>query len=177
MARTSIAKADWPRRRAGVRRRATARQALVKPPMARPTGWLGRIFMLVLITVPALILSSPAYATYASSLPDVTQVTSPIPSDTIIYASDGTYVLADLHPPGYQHYPEQLSAMGTLLPAAIIAIEERHYYQEPGVDPLGIARAAIVDWRAQGGVQGASTITQQLVKIRLVGSKPTIDRK
>jgi membrane peptidoglycan carboxypeptidase len=144
---------------------------------SRPTGWLFRLFLLGAIAVPTLLLSSPGYATYASSLPDINQVTDPIPTDTIIYASDGTSVLADLHPPGYQHYPESLSAMGTYLPAAIIAIEDRNFEQEPGVDPFGVARAAIVDWKAQDSVQGASTITQQLVKLRLVGDKPTIDRK
>ncbi len=144
---------------------------------SRPTGWLLRIFLLGVIVVPTLILSSPAYASYASSLPDVSQVTDAIPSDTIIYASDGTSVLADLHPPGYQHYPESLSAMGTYLPAAIIAIEDHNFYSEPGVDPFALARAALVDWKAKSSVEGASTITQQLVKLRLVGDEPTLDRK
>jgi membrane peptidoglycan carboxypeptidase len=35
----------------------------------------------------------------------------------------------------------------------------------------------MIDWRAQSSVEGASTITQQLAKLRLVGNKPTIDRK
>jgi membrane peptidoglycan carboxypeptidase len=141
------------------------------------TRWLPRLFLLAVIAVPTVILSSPAYTSYASSLPDINQVTDPIPTDTIIYASDGTSMLADLHPPGYQHYPELLSAMGTYLPAAIIAIEDRNFNQEPGVDPVGVARAALVDWKAKESLQGASTITQQLVKLRLVGDKPTIDRK
>src|SRR6267378_1085983 len=35
----------------------------------------------------------------------------------------------------------------------------------------------VVDWRAHGTVEGASTITQQLVKIRLVGNEASLDRK
>src|SRR5205823_6496550 len=89
----------------------------------------------------------------------------------------GKTVLADIHPPGYQAYYEPLSTMGTLLPEAIISIEDRNFYQEPGVDPAGIARAAVVDWKAHDTVQGASTITQQLVKIRLIGNELTIERK
>ena len=46
-----------------------------------------------------------------------------------------------------------------------------------GVDPGAMARAAWVDWREKKPVQGASTITQQLVKLRLIGNKPSIDRK
>src|SRR6266566_1250380 len=59
----------------------------------------------------------------------------------------------------------------------LIAIADRNFFSEPGVDPGGIARAALVDWKSHGTVQGASTITQQLVKIRLVGDEHTIDRK
>src|SRR5258708_12593517 len=67
--------------------------------------------------------------------------------------------------------------MGTLLPEAVLSIEDRNFYSEPGVDPGGVARAAMIDWRARQTVQGASTITQQLVKLRLVGNQPTLDRK
>ena len=114
---------------------------------------------------------------FADKLPEAAQVTAPLAEDTILYASDGKTVLADLHPPGYQHYYEPLQNMGTLLPAAVLSIEDRNFYNEPGVDPGGVARAAIVDWRAHGTVEGASTITQQLVKMRLVGNEPTLDRK
>src|SRR5437899_3018970 len=67
--------------------------------------------------------------------------------------------------------------MGTALPDAIVAIEDRNFYSEPGIDPAGIARAAFVDVKAHDTVQGASTITQQLVKVRLLGGEPTIQRK
>lgn len=176
MARRSD-KTDWPLRPNGARRRATASRELSKGRFSRPSGRVVRLFLLGLIVVPTLFVSSPAYASFASSLPDIAQVTQPIPSDSIIYAADGVSVLADLHPPGYQHYPEALSAMGSYLPDAMVAIEDRNFYQEPGVDPTSMVRAATVDWRAKSSVEGASTITQQLVKIRLVGDKPTLDRK
>src|SRR3989475_8887025 len=67
--------------------------------------------------------------------------------------------------------------MGTALPDAIVAIEDRNFYSEPGIDPAGVARAAFVDVKAHDTVQGASTITQQLVKVRLLGGEPTIQRK
>lgn len=133
--------------------------------------------MLCVIAIPSLVYTSSGFAVYASKLPDPTQVTAPIPSDTILYAADGKTILADLHPPGYQHYYESLQSMGTLLPEAVLSIEDRNFYSEPGVDPGGVARAAIIDWRAHQNVQGASTITQQLVKLRLVGNQATLDRK
>src|SRR6266702_4210033 len=128
------------------------------------------------VAVPAIVLSQWSLA-YAASLPDVSQLSNDVPGDTFVYASDNKTVLADLHPSGYQHYYEPLSDMGKTLPEAIIAIEDRNFYNEPGVDPAGIARAAIVDIKAGDTREGASTITQQLVKVRLLDSSQTLQRK
>ena len=174
---TQSTRTDSPRSRNGFRRRSTARQARRRQRVVRPLGWALRVLMLCVIAVPSLIYTSSDYAVYASKLPDPTQVTAALPADTILYANDGKTVLADLHPPGYQHYYESLQSMGTLLPEAVVSIEDRNFYNEPGVDPGGVARAAMIDWRAHQNVQGASTITQQLVKLRLVGNEQSLDRK
>jgi len=167
----------WPRRPNGMRRRASAAQLLTKGKVSRPAGWMLRLFVLLLVAVPSLLVTSPGYVAFADKLPDPGTLDTSQPQDTMIYAADGTTLLADLHPPGYQHYYEPLSDIGTLLPAAVISIEDRNFYQEPGVDPQGVARATITDWRAHSSVEGASTVTQQLAKLRLVGNKPTLDRK
>jgi membrane peptidoglycan carboxypeptidase len=177
MANSGIGETNWPRKSNGSRRRSSAPEQVKRQRFSRPAGWLVRVFLLAAIAVPSLLITSPGYAAYAAKLPSVSDIASPVPTDTILYASDGTTILADLHPPGYQHYEESLSDMGTFLPEAVIAIEDRNFYGEPGVDAMSVARAAIVDWKAKDSVQGASTITQQLVKIRLVGAEPTIDRK
>src|SRR5205823_5465249 len=123
------------------------------------------------------LAGSNAYINAAAQLPDAQALaTEPLPEDTLIFSADGQQ-LADLHPPGYEHYYEPLSAMGENLPNASIAIEDMNFYHEPGIDPQGIARAAWVDWREHRTVQGASTITQQLVKLRLLDNSPTFERK
>jgi membrane peptidoglycan carboxypeptidase len=167
----------WPRRPNGMRRRASALQALSKHRVRRPASWIVRLVALVVVAVPSLIITSPGYVAFADKLPDPSQVGSSVPEDTLIYASDGKTVLADLHPPGYQSYFEPLSTMGTLLPEAVISIEDHNFYQEPGIDPQGIVRASVVDWKSHSTVEGASTITQQLVKLRLVGNQASLDRK
>src|SRR6266540_2713797 len=145
-------------------------------PDGRDRKIVTRIAVLLAFALPALAIA-PSYVAYAASLPDVVQLSNDVPGDTIVYASDKKTVLADLHPAGYQHYYEPRDSMGKLLPAAIIAIEDRNFYSEPGVDPGGIARAAIVDIKARDTVEGASTITQQLVKVRLLDASPTLQRK
>jgi membrane peptidoglycan carboxypeptidase len=160
-----------------MRRRASAPQVLSKGKVGRPAAWVLKLALLFIVAIPALIVTSPGYVAFAAKLPDAMQVNMATPQDTLIYASDGTTLLADLHPPGYQSYYEPLPAMGTLLPEAVISIEDRNFYSEPGVDPQGIVRASMVNWESHSPVEGASTVTQQLVKLRLVGNKPTVDRK
>ncbi|MGE5581719.1 MAG: transglycosylase domain-containing protein [Bacillota bacterium] len=60
---------------------------------------------------------------------------------------------------------------------AVIAIEDSRFYQHNGVDLRGIARAFIRDIIPGGGVEGGSTITQQLAKIALLSQERTITRK
>ena len=167
----------WPLRPNGMRRRASASQALNRHPIRRPAGWVIRLLVLLVIAIPSLIITSPSYVAFADKLPDPNQVSMTVPEDTMIYASDNKTLLADLHPPGYQSYFEPLSDMGTLLPEAVISIEDRNFYQEPGIDPQGIVRASMVDWKSHSPTEGASTITQQLVKLRLVGNQASLDRK
>src|SRR3954454_4673575 len=54
---------------------------------------------------------------------------------------------------------------------AIIAIEDRRFYSNPGVDLRGIARALWQDVRAKDTLQGGSTITQQFVKTALAAQQ------
>src|SRR5262245_45949433 len=60
---------------------------------------------------------------------------------------------------------------------AIVATEDRRFYEHHGVDLRGIARAVWADVSHQGVVQGGSTITQQLVKNSCVTTARTISRK
>jgi 1A family penicillin-binding protein len=61
---------------------------------------------------------------------------------------------------------------------AVLSIEDRRFYRHFGIDPLGILRAAHVNLGNGEIVEGASTITQQLVRLRrLVGREQTMERK
>ena len=60
---------------------------------------------------------------------------------------------------------------------AIVAIEDRRFWEHDGVDLRGIGRALIADIRHKGVVEGGSTITQQFVKNALDRDQKTIARK
>jgi penicillin-binding protein 1B len=59
---------------------------------------------------------------------------------------------------------------------ALIAIEDRKFYEHHGIDPRGIARALVRTVSGQG-VQGGSTLTQQLVKNFFLTPRRTLTRK
>jgi penicillin-binding protein 1A len=63
------------------------------------------------------------------------------------------------------------------LPRAFIAIEDRRFYNHVGVDPIGLARAALANVLRRGVAQGGSTITQQLAKNLFLTQERTLWRK
>ena len=63
------------------------------------------------------------------------------------------------------------------LPKAFIAIEDRRFYSHYGVDPIGIARAAVANVLHRGVSQGGSTLTQQLAKNLFLTQERTMQRK
>jgi penicillin-binding protein 1A len=63
------------------------------------------------------------------------------------------------------------------LPKAFIAIEDRRFYSHHGIDPVGIARAAVANILHRGVSQGGSTLTQQLAKNLFLTQERTLQRK
>ena len=62
-----------------------------------------------------------------------------------------------------------LDRMPPHVPAAFLSAEDRRFYKHKGFDLLGIARAAITNFRSDGNIkQGGSTITQQIIKQTLL---------
>jgi penicillin-binding protein 1A len=60
---------------------------------------------------------------------------------------------------------------------AVLATEDRRFFDHWGVDPIGTARALSVNARSSGVVQGGSTITQQLAKNLFLSNERTLERK
>jgi hypothetical protein len=60
---------------------------------------------------------------------------------------------------------------------AILAAEDERFYQHPGIDTLGVLRAAYSNFVGGGKRQGASTITMQVARNFFLSSEKTLTRK
>lgn len=65
----------------------------------------------------------------------------------------------------------------TVLKHAILAAEDERFYEHPGIDPIGIARAALANITSGGRGQGASTITMQVARNFFLSREKTYNRK
>ena len=71
----------------------------------------------------------------------------------------------------------RLEEMPDHLIKAVLATEDRRFYEHYGIDFYGTFRALVTNARAGGVVQGGSTITQQLAKNLFLSNERTIERK
>ncbi len=78
---------------------------------------------------------------------------------------------------GEESRPMRLAEAPLTLLHAVLAVEDHRFFDHGGLDLRGLLRAAWTNVRAGRVMQGGSTITQQLVKNRLLGSQRTFGRK
>ncbi|MDR0781667.1 MAG: penicillin-binding protein 1B, partial [Pseudomonadales bacterium] len=86
--------------------------------------------------------------------------------------------IAQINPAtGEDRLPLPLAAFPQQLVNAVIAVEDKRFYQHHGIDPHGLARAMYANLKARAWVQGGSTLTQQLVKNLYLTQARTLRRK
>lgn len=115
---------------------------------------------------------------YAQDLPDFSQLSHyHPPAVTRIYSRDGKLI---------EEYAKEhrvfvpISTIPSSLSEAFIAAEDKNFYEHPGIDIFGIFRAGIANIAnllQRKRMEGASTITQQVVKNFLLTSERSIARK
>src|SRR5256886_13190923 len=73
--------------------------------------------------------------------------------------------------------PAELAEVPQILINAVIATEDKRFWKNPGIDVSGVSRAFVENLTEGKISQGGSTITQQLVKNRILGNKRDLQRK
>ncbi|MGH7115652.1 MAG: transglycosylase domain-containing protein [Stellaceae bacterium] len=142
----------------------------------RSRSWLTRgLRLAILLSLWAALLGGGTLGYFILTLPHPGELTKSQrrPSITIL-AADGSPIATygDLF-----GRPLSLQEMSPYLPEAVIATEDRRFYSNPGIDPIGIMRAALADLAAGHIVEGGSTITQQLAKNLFLTPQRSLGRK
>jgi penicillin-binding protein 1A len=99
----------------------------------------------------------------------------PEAQNSVVFAADGTRL--GFIPAAQLRQEVPSSSIPAYLKQAIVAIEDRRFYQHKGVDYKGILRAAAKDVTTGATVQGGSTITMQLVRQLYLTRDRTFKRK
>ena len=132
--------------------------------------------VLILFVLGLASFSFGLITAVASQVPNCDPRRVPHEVDGHIYANDNHTILATLR--GSQsRILVDTDQISPIMQQAIVAVEDKRFYEHNGVDLRGIARAVWADVAHQGVVQGGSTITQQLVKNSCVTTARTISRK
>jgi len=107
---------------------------------------------------------------YTSTVRSLGELSQP----TLVYDANGTQI-GKL---GVQdREPVELAEVPQILINAVIATEDKTFWKNPGIDVSGVSRAFVENLTEGKISQGGSTITQQLVKNRILGNKRDLQRK
>jgi membrane peptidoglycan carboxypeptidase len=141
-----------------------------------PAGRGGRILLAALaVAVLTLVGTSIWASAKLGNLPN--PGAAPVLGKSVVFYDSKGNVLAEHDPQGQFHVVQRLSEMGKWAPLATVGAEDRGFYSHGALDPLGVARAILVDTLARKPLEGGSTISQQLVKITVLQSDKTFSRK
>lgn len=128
------------------------------------------VLLFILLVIPII-----TYIYFAGDLKDKQTFTNRSKTGLTLMDETGKTFFTFYHAKSVTYIP--LSEMPKSLQEAVIAAEDRDFYNNPGFSITGIGRAFIRNLMAGGIVEGGSTISQELVKIALLDSHRNYLRK
>lgn len=133
------------------------------------------IWALMSLFITGTIVAGLIIIYFETSLPNITSLKDvQLQVPLRIYTNDGK-LIAEYG--AIQRIPVDFNQVPPLLVNAILATEDQRYYEHPGVDPLGLLRAAVQLVTTGTKSQGGSTITMQVARNFFLTRKKTYTRK
>lgn len=129
------------------------------------------------IVIAAVVLGGGLFLYYVSKAPTLSESKLVATTSSKIYDNKNE-LIADLG--AERRVNTQANEIPTDLVKAIVSIEDHRFFDHRGVDTIRIIGAALRNLQGQGGLQGASTLTQQLIKLTYFSTSTadqTISRK
>ncbi len=150
-----------------------------KPPPSRFRLWVRRLFRWGLgLALVGAIAVAVAVGIAVQRIPSFEELKRSPAGQTIrVHAADGTVFLS--LGPNYGRWLT-LDETPQVMQDAMVAVEDRRFRYHPGIDPVGMSRAAVFAVQHYGTgrrMQGASTITQQLARNIFLSNSYTWTRK
>lgn len=130
-------------------------------------GFIGSIWAILAVVVTVLW--------FARDLPRPEAALDPVRRPSLTLQDRSGHVIATFG--DLVGEPLHLKDVPPALPAAVVAVEDRRFWRHPGIDPIGLLRAAWVNLAAGRVVQGGSTLTQQVAKTLFLTNARTVRRK
>lgn len=137
------------------------------------SGWIFK--KLFVLGVWGALAGMVMIAYFAIGLPDVNKLNEEFRSPNITILDKNGDPIANIGSlygdyANYWHFPKNLVN-------SVTSTEDRRFFEHVGIDPMGLLRAAVTNYRAGRVVQGGSTITQQLAKVVFLTPDRTFKRK
>ena len=138
----------------------------------RPLAWFLGIAATLVLVVAALV--AVALAVAYPNLPPITSLTDYRPKLPLRVFSADNVLLGEFGEERRSFTP--IRDVPKVMRDAVLAIEDARFYDHSGVDPVGIARAALAQL-SEARSQGASTITMQVERNFYLSTERTLTRK
>ena len=145
---------------------------------------LKKTLLLIIIGMGAVVLLGVgillvSYARIAATLPPPNELRDRANTfkTTTIYDRDGNLIYEVFPADSGRRTMAPLADISPNMINATLAVEDPNFYQHPGVDPVGVARALYYIFRRGATRPGGSSLVQQLVKLTYLSSEKSMTRK
>ena len=132
------------------------------------------LVLLIIFFITAFVFSLMIFVWYAKDLPSPGKL-STISSASTVFLDKNGEILFEMYK-DKNRFPVKFNDIPIYLKQATIAIEDKNFYKHKGISQVGILRA-LINIALGKGIQGGSTITQQLIKNVLLGPQRSLSRK
>lgn len=156
---------NYGRKKAAKKRRDITSKSKMKKKRLGVRIFKGVLLTLLLLMVAGCVGGGIFLKKVIDSAPDVTpEDVKPTGYTSVVYASDNKTETQRLTSAGSNRVYKTIDEIPKDLQHAFVAIEDERFYEHNGIDPKGIVRAGIIGLTTGDFSQGASTLTQQLIK-------------
>ncbi|MBM7569861.1 transglycosylase domain-containing protein [Aquibacillus albus] len=140
----------------------------------KKTIWKKVLLLIIILGVVSMLGIGAVFTYYVAGAPDINEALLSDPASTKVYDINKE-VFADLGT--YKRTKISYDDLPDVLIDAVIAAEDARFFNHPGIDFQRIAAAILGNITNGFGSEGASTITQQVVKGSFLSPEKTLKRK